>query len=202
MRINLILKVFLLYRGSSLLKILYDLSKKRSRGNIEKMVEQQKWEQSSDQRDCYSSIVFPKQKRMKLMKGNMIQSDDVMVPNIRVRKFQIDPQKFEKFAAEEVFSDSDETEEESEEDDDDIDYDQVPFTRKFKVITWENNSSNMFYILNELAFNGDSSPDEVRQRIWDWESKHNDYYQQYLTEKIDVHIEKILYKIVWGTTLE
>ena len=41
----------------------------------------------------------------------------------------------------------------------------------------------MFYILNELAFNGDSSPDEVRQIIWDWESKHNDYYQQYLTEK-------------------
>ena len=65
----------------------------------------------------------------------MLQSDDVMVPNIRVRKFQIDLQNFEKFAAEEVFSDSDETEEESEEDDNDIDYDQVPITRKFKVIT-------------------------------------------------------------------
>ena len=62
----------------------------------------------------------------------MLQSDDVMVPNMRVRKFQIDLQKF---AAEEVFSDSDETEEESEEDDNDIDYDQVPITRKFKVIT-------------------------------------------------------------------
>ena len=37
------------------------------------------------------------------MKGNMLQSDDVMVPNIRVRKFYIDPQKFEKFAAQEVF---------------------------------------------------------------------------------------------------
>ena len=85
-----------------------------------------------------------------------------MVPNMRVRKFQIDPQKF---AADEVFYDSDETEEESEEDDNDIDYDQVPITQKFKVITWKNNSSNMFYILNDLAFKGDSWPDEVRQRI-------------------------------------
>ena len=89
----------------------------------------------------------------------MLQSGDVMVPNMRVRKFQIDPKKFEKFASEEVFSDSDETKEESEEDDKDIDYDQVPITRKFKVITWDNNSNNMFYILNELAFNGDSSQD-------------------------------------------
>ena len=37
------------------------------------------------------------------MKGNMLQSDDVMVPNMRLRKFQIDPQKFEKFTADEVF---------------------------------------------------------------------------------------------------
>ena len=49
----------------------------------------------------------------------------------------------------------------------------------------------MFYILSEFVFNGESSPDEVRQRIWDWESKHYDYYQQYLTEKIDIHIEKM-----------
>ena len=127
----------------------------------------------------------------------MLQSDDVMVPNMRVRKFQIDPQKFEKFKADEVFSDSDETEEDSEEDDKNIDYDQVPITRKFKVITWENNSSNMLSILNKLAFKGNSSPNEVRQRIWDWESKHNDYYQQYLKEKIDIHIEKMKDKIVW-----
>ena len=78
------------------------------------------------------------------MKGNMLQSDDVIVPNMRVRRFQIDPQKYEKFAADEFFSDSEETEEESEEDDNDIDYDQVPITRKFKVITYENYSSNMF----------------------------------------------------------
>ena len=113
----------------------------------------------------------------------MLQSDDVIVPNMRVRKFQIDPQKFEKFAANEVFSDSDETEEESEEDDNDIHYDQVTITQKFKIITWENNSSKMFYILSVLAFNGESSSDEVRQRIWDWGSKHNDYYQQYLNWK-------------------
>ena len=31
------------------------------------------------------------------MKANMLQSDDVTVPNIRVRKFHIDPQIFEKF---------------------------------------------------------------------------------------------------------
>ena len=97
--------------------------KRRSRRSIEKSDEEQKYEHSSDQSDCSSYIVFPKQKRMKLMKGNMLQSDDVMVPNTRVRKFQIDHQNFEKFAAEEVFSDSDETEEELEEDDNDIDYD-------------------------------------------------------------------------------
>ena len=158
-------------------------SKRRSRRSIEKSDEEQKSEHSSDQSDYYSSVVFSK-KIMKLMKGNMLQSDDVMVPNMRVRKFQIDPRKFEKFAAEEVFSNSDETEEEPEENDNDIDYDQVPITRKFKVITWENNSSNVFYILNELVFKGEPSPDEVRQRIWDWESKHNDYYQQYFTEKL------------------
>ena len=116
---------------------------------------------------------------------------------MRVPKFQIDPQKFEKFAADEAFSNSDETEEESAEDDNDTNYEQVPITRKFKVITWQNNSSNVFYILNELAFNRDSSPDEVRQRIWDWESKHNDLYQQYLTEKIGTNIEKMQDKIVW-----
>ena len=44
------------------------------------------------------------------MKGNMLQSEDVMVSNKRVRKFQIDPQKFEKFAAQEAFIDCDEDE--------------------------------------------------------------------------------------------
>ena len=51
----------------------------------------------------------------------MLQSDDVMIPNMRVRKFKIDHQKFVKFSADKVFSDSNETEEESEEDDNDID---------------------------------------------------------------------------------
>ena len=71
----------------------------------------------------------------------MLQSDDVMVPNMKVRKFHIKPQIFEKFAADKVFTNYDETEEESEKDDEDIDYDQVPITRKFKFITCENNSS-------------------------------------------------------------
>ena len=64
----------------------------------------------------------------------MLQSDDVMVPNMRVRKFQIDPLKFEKLAADEVFSDSDETEEESEEDDNDIHYDQVLTLGNLKLL--------------------------------------------------------------------
>ena len=59
------------------------------------------------------------------MNGNLLQFDDVMIHNMRVRKFQINPQKFEKFAAQEVFTDYDETEEKSKDDVDDIDYDQV-----------------------------------------------------------------------------
>ena len=50
-------------------------------------------------------------KKNETNEGNILLTDDVMLPNIRVRKFQIDPQKFEKFAVEEVFSDSNETEE-------------------------------------------------------------------------------------------
>ena len=42
----------------------------------------------------------------------MQQFDDVMASHIIVRKFQIDPQKFEKFAAQEVFTDCYKTEEE------------------------------------------------------------------------------------------
>ena len=151
---------------------------------IEKSDEEQKSEHSSDQSDCYSSIVFSKQKRMKLMKGNMLLSDDVMVPNYDSMKVLDWCPKVWEVCCWWSFSDSDETEEESEEDDSNINYYQVHITRKFKVITWENNSSSMFYILNELAFNGESSPDEVIQRIWDWKSKHNDYDQQYLIEKL------------------
>ena len=131
----------------------------RMRKSIEKSDEEQKSEHSSDRNDCYSAIVFSKQKRIKLMKENMLQSDDVMVPNMRGRKFQIDSQKFEKFAANEVFFLTLMKLKKRKEDDNDIDYDQVPITMKFKVITCENDSSNMFYILKELAFNGDSSPD-------------------------------------------
>ena len=91
-RINLIFRVFLaLYRPQFTGQYIMNPSKRRSRRSIEKSDEEQKSKHSSDQSDCYSYIVFPKQKRMKLMKGNMLQSDDVMVPNMRVRKFQIDP---------------------------------------------------------------------------------------------------------------
>ena len=65
-------------------------SKRRSRRSIEKSDEVQKSEHSEDHSHWYSSIVFSKQK-MKLIKGNMLQSDHVMVSNMRVRKFQIDP---------------------------------------------------------------------------------------------------------------
>ena len=37
---------------------------------------------------------------MELIKSNMLHSDDAMVPNVKVQKLQIDPQKFDKFAAE------------------------------------------------------------------------------------------------------
>ena len=63
------------------------------------------------------------------------------------------------------YTECDETEEESEENDDNIDYDQFPTAQKLKVITFENNLSNIFYIMNELVFNGESLSDEVRQRI-------------------------------------
>ena len=59
------------------------------------------------------------------MKANMLQSDDVTVPNIRVRKFQIDLQIFEKFFYSGGFTDCDEIKVESKEDDDDINYDKV-----------------------------------------------------------------------------
>ena len=44
----------------------------------------------------------------------------------------------------------------------------------------------MFYILNKLEFNGESSPDEVSQLIYDLENKYY-YYQQYLNKKL-MHI--------------
>ena len=63
---------------------------------------------------------------IKNIEGNVFQSDDVMFPNKRVQKLQIDQQKFGKFVAQEFFLDSDEIEKELEENVDDINYDQVP----------------------------------------------------------------------------
>ena len=57
---------------------------------------------------------------MKLMKDNMLQSDDVMFPHIKVRKLQIDLTKVCCLGS---FKDCDAIEEESKEDDDDINYD-------------------------------------------------------------------------------
>ena len=51
----------------------------------------------------------------------------------------------------------------------------------------------MFYILNELVFNGESLSDEVRQIVWDLKSKYNDYY----LEKIDEYLWRMWDKIVW-----
>ena len=42
-------------------------------------------------------------KKNETNEGELLQSDDVVVSNMRVRKFSIDPQKFEKFTADEVF---------------------------------------------------------------------------------------------------
>ena len=50
-----------------------------------------------------------------------------------------------------------ETKDESKEYNDYIYYYQILLFVNIKVITSENNSSNMFSILNELAFNGESS---------------------------------------------
>ena len=53
---------------------------------------------------------------------------------MREGNFQIDLQKFKKYAAHEVFTDCDETKEESKGDDDDIDYDQAPWLVNSKLL--------------------------------------------------------------------
>ena len=61
------------------------------------------------------------------MKGNLRPSNILMLLNMRLRKFQINLQTFEEFAAGKFFElwwDW----KESKEDDNDIDYDQVPLT--------------------------------------------------------------------------
>ena len=102
-RVNLVFRVSLtLFVDSSLLDNIMNPVWKRGKRSIEKSYKEQKPEQSSDLNHNYSLFVVSKQK-MKLMKGNMLQADDVLIPNIRFRKFQIDPQKFERFAAQKVF---------------------------------------------------------------------------------------------------
>ena len=79
-----------------------DPSVKRGWRRIDEIDEQKKSEQSSDQIHCYSSIDFLN-KRMNIMNEDMLQSYYVMVLDMGVRKFQIDSQKFDKSAAEQVF---------------------------------------------------------------------------------------------------
>ena len=61
-----------------------------------------KQERSLNQSHYFSSIVLSKQKRFKLMKGNLLSFDNVMAPYLRIFKFQIDAQKFGEFTAQEV----------------------------------------------------------------------------------------------------
>ena len=72
-KINLVFRVFLaLYRPQFTRQYIMNPSKIRSRRSIEKSNEEKKSGHSEDQSECYSSIVFPKRKRMKLMKGNIL----------------------------------------------------------------------------------------------------------------------------------
>ena len=67
------------------------------------------------------------------MKGNLWPSEILMLLNMRLRKFQINLQTFEKFVASKFFElwwDW----KELKEDENDIDYDQVPLTCKFNII--------------------------------------------------------------------
>ena len=60
--------------------------------------------QSSHQIKAIDTHQSPSQNNMnKKLKGNILQSDDVMFPNKRVRKLQNYHQDFEKFATDEVF---------------------------------------------------------------------------------------------------
>ena len=52
----------------------------------------------------------------------------------------------------------------------------------------------MFFIVNEHVFRGKSSSDKVKQRMLHLKNKQNDYYQQYLLETIEVHLEKMRVK--------
>ena len=107
---------------------------KRGRRSIVKSYQQQKPEQSSDRSHCYSSIPFSKQKRVKLMKVNLLQTDDVLVASMGVWKFQIDaPKVWQACCWWNIFGFS-ETWEELEEADDDIDYSQVPSLVNSKLL--------------------------------------------------------------------
>ena len=146
-RINLIFRVFLsLYRQQFTGQYIMNPSKRksrrrnRSRKSIEKKSnEEQKSEHSSDQSDCYSSIVFSKQKRIKLMKRICYNLMMLWFPTWEYESSRLISKSLRSLMLTNFYSDSDETEEVSVDDVNYIDYDKVPITQKLKVITWENN---------------------------------------------------------------
>ena len=93
------------------------------------------------------------------------------------------PERSQKFVLKEVFfSDSNETEEDLENDDDNIDCDQVLSLVNSKLLL-DIIIQVKLSIFFELVLNGKSSPDKVKQRIFDCENKYNGYYQQILDSK-------------------
>ena len=106
------------------------------------------------------------------MKGNLLQSDDVMVPNTRVSNSRY--QKFENFDVDGVLLDSDKTEAKSEEDD--VDYDQV-----FSLLNSKLLLAKTIQVICFIFWTSSYSTESHHQMESDWEYKHNDSYQQYLT---------------------
>ena len=74
-------------------------------------------------------------------------------------------------------------------------------TCKTKVITCDNNSSKMFYIINELVFNEKLLLDEVRHWIWDWKSICQLNYSILKVEYEKVKKKRRMKKII-GTVLK
>ena len=101
-RINEIFRVsFTFFTNNSLLDNIMNPSKKRGRDSIEKSDEKQKSEQSSDQSHWYSAIASSKQKRTKLINDNMLEQ---MMSWFQHQNSKIPGwfQKFNNFAAQEA----------------------------------------------------------------------------------------------------
>ena len=124
-RMNLIFRVSLtLFTTNSLLDNIINPSKKRGWRSIENSDEQLKSEQSEDQTHWYSAIAFSKQKRMKLIKDNILEQMMSWFPTSEFENSRLILKSLVSLLLRK-FYDCDETEKESKEDDDDINYDQV-----------------------------------------------------------------------------